>query len=57
MDIRLTGSFALVLLLVYLGNYLIKIGSVPLGVIIVSVLFMAIYDFVGALRDSASSDQ
>ena len=51
MENKITGIIALAMLLVFLGNYLIKIASLPLGAIIVAVLIMPIYDFVQSLRD------
>lgn len=51
MENKLTGALAIVLLVVFLGDYVLKIGSLPLGVITVAVLLLAIYDFVLSLRD------
>lgn len=50
MDGKITGVLALIVLVVFLGNYLIKIGSLPLGAIIVAVLVMAVYDYIDTVR-------
>ena len=47
-----TGLLAVVLIVVFLGNYAIKIAEVPLWVIILAVLAMVIADYVLSLRDS-----
>ena len=57
MENKITGIISLAMLLVFLGNYLIKIASLPLGIIIIAVLAMPIYDFVKSLgeeRDGSS---
>lgn len=52
MDNKLTGLVAILMLTVFLGNYLIKIASLPLGIVIVGVLAMAIYDYVLSVREN-----
>ena len=52
MDNKLTGIVAIVMLTIFLGNYLIKIGSLPLGIVIVLVLALAIYDYVLSVREN-----
>ena len=53
MQKTVTGVIAMVMLVVFLGNYLIKIGSWPLGIIIVGVLAMAIFDYVQTFREQS----
>ena len=49
------GVLGLVMALVFLGNYAIRINSVPLWVIIVGVLLLPCADLLVALRDEANS--
>lgn len=51
MDNKITGVIGMVMLVVFLGNYMIKIGSLPLGVVIVAVLALAICDYVLSIRE------
>jgi len=46
----LTGLLAMLMLLVFLGDYAVRIGSVPLWIIIVGVLMLALYDFLQSVR-------
>ena len=55
MDNKITGLIAIILLVIFLGDYVIKIASLPLGVVIVAVLAMAIYDYVLSLREDKES--
>lgn len=45
-----TGLIAVVLIFVFLGNYAIKLGSIALWIIIVSILAMVSADFLQSLR-------
>ena len=51
MDNKITGVIGMVMLVVFLGNYMIKIGSLPLAVVIVAVLALAICDYVLSIRE------
>lgn len=46
----ITGIAAFAMLFVFLGNYAIKLGSVPLWIIIVAILVMAAADVIQAIR-------
>ena len=46
-----TGLIGITLVVVFLGNYAVKLASIPLWIIIVAVLTMAIADFVQSLRN------
>ncbi len=44
------GLVPVVLILAFLGNYAVKINSIPLWIIIVSVLALMLADFVQSVR-------
>lgn len=44
------GLLPVVLILAFLGNYAVKINSIPLWIIIVSVLALLVADFVRTVR-------
>ena len=46
-----TGLIGITLVVVFLGNYAVKLASIPLWIIIVAVLTMAIADFVQSLKN------
>ncbi len=46
----IAGLIAVLLIIVFLGNYAVTLNSVPLWVIIVVVLMMILIDYVGSLR-------
>ena len=46
----IAGLIAVLLIIVFLGNYAVTLNSVPLWVIIVAVLMMILIDYVGSLR-------
>jgi cell division protein FtsW (lipid II flippase) len=47
----ITGLIAIVLIIAFLGNYAIKVGSIALSIIIVITLALVYYDFVQSLRN------
>jgi hypothetical protein len=51
----ITGLIAIVLIIAFLGNYAIKVGSIALSIIIVITLAMVCYDFVQSLRNESPS--
>ncbi len=46
----ITGLVAMAIVIVFLGNYAVKINSIPLWIIIVSILAMVVTDFVQSVR-------
>jgi len=51
-----TGLLAMLLMLVFLGNYAVKINALPLWIIIVVVAALPLYDFVQTLRNQNGND-
>ena len=47
----ITGLVAVTIVIVFLGNYAVKLGSIPLWIIIGSILAMAVTDFVQSVRE------
>lgn len=47
-----TGLIGVTLAVVFLGNYAVTLASIPLWIIIVTVLAMAIADFVQSVREN-----
>lgn len=53
----ITGLVAVALIVVFLGDYAIKINSLPLWGIIVAVLAMVVYDFWTSTRHRENDSQ
>lgn len=41
----ITGLIAVLMVLVFLGFYAVKVGAVPLWIIILAILAMVVFDF------------
>lgn len=50
MNNLIAGSIAVVMAVVFLGNYLVMIASIPLSIIIIAVLAMLVVDYVKTVR-------
>lgn len=54
---RIAALIAALLIVVFLGYYAIRIASVPLAIIIVSVLAMIFVDFVQSIRKGGNQNK
>lgn len=52
-----TGAAALVLIVVFLGYYMLMVGAPPLWIIISLILVLFACDYVQSLRDAARDTQ
>ena len=46
----ITGLIGVALIAVFLGTYAVKLGSIPLWIIIVAILAMVFFDFAQSVR-------
>ncbi len=46
------GTFALAMLIIFLGKYAVSIGSIPLWIIIVGVLILPVADFLLSMKSA-----
>ncbi len=57
MSNMITGFIGVAVFAVFLSDYAIRINSVPLWIIILSVLAMVGYDYVSSLRRRGGDDK
>lgn len=53
----ITGLIAIVMMIVFLGNYAVKINKLPLWIVILAILAMVITDFVISLRSQRGDNE